>query len=347
MVSRWQRTSDRWQSLGNDTAPRDARRERTCNRRERRGGRGDQDPKRQRRVERHAHASEPVPPEVPRPSVASSFGPWHPPPIFTSVTQSRPPCDPDVRVLAGTRELTTNKSSSTMIANVGLSHRLRHGYDRRCRLCAGCVRFLSDAGDATRGSHSGSDTSWPEIHMQRVGLRFVEYVNDPIWGEIPLTKVELDLVNSKPFRRLQHIRQMGLAYLAFPTANHRRYEHCIGAMHVAYLLADMLAELAASNPDLHIEIGPAHYQAIRLAALLHDIGHAPYSHAFEESAKRHPALCEFRNKAVFRKQFSPLSPLLSGGTHYSHELFTNYLIQSHPEVSDPARLGSWRWRLSR
>ena len=169
--------------------------------------------------------------------------------------------------------------------------------------------------------------------MQRVGLRFVEYVNDPIWGEIPLTKVELDLVNSKPFRRLQHIRQMGLAYLAFPTANHRRYEHCIGAMHVAYLLADMLAELAASNPDLHIEIGPAHYQAIRLAALLHDIGHAPYSHAFEESAKRHPALCEFRNKAVFRKQFSPLSPLLSGGTHYSHELFTNYLIQSHPEVS--------------
>jgi HD superfamily phosphohydrolase len=79
--------------------------------------------------------------------------------------------------------------------------------------------------------------------MLHPGLRFHEFTNDPIWGEIPLTEVEWEIINSPAFRRLQHIQQMGLAYLSFPTANHRRFEHSIGAMHVASNLYDILIEI--------------------------------------------------------------------------------------------------------
>ena len=72
--------------------------------------------------------------------------------------------------------------------------------------------------------------------MSQNGLRYHEYLNDPIWGEIPITKVEWEIINSQTFRRLQHIKQMGMAYLSFPTANHRRFEHCIGTMFVANFL---------------------------------------------------------------------------------------------------------------
>ena len=79
-------------------------------------------------------------------------------------------------------------------------------------------------------------------------LRFTHFIKDPIWGEIPLTNIEWDLINTQAFSRLRHIRQMGVAYLGFPAANHRRYEHSLGTMHVAYLLFDTLYE------DLPIEV---------------------------------------------------------------------------------------------
>lgn len=165
-------------------------------------------------------------------------------------------------------------------------------------------------------------------------LTFVEYLNDPIWGEVPLTAVELDLINSKPFRRLQHIRQMGFAYLCFPTANHRRYEHCIGTMHVAYLLSDILSDIGAQRQDVRLDLGPAHFQALRLAALLHDIGHPPYSHAFEEVARKDPSLLEISSNSVFRaKKYKLLSPLKSESRRYSHELFTQHIVQNHADVS--------------
>jgi len=170
--------------------------------------------------------------------------------------------------------------------------------------------------------------------MKSLGLRFIEYINDPIWGEIPLTNVELDLINCRSFRRLQHIRQMGLAYLAFPTANHRRYEHCIGTMHVAYLLSDILADLAQEHTELDLELTPTHFQAVRLAALLHDIGHAPYSHAFEEAVKKNPDMIHIDNLKLFREKKYKLLKPLSEGVNYSHELFTRYTIQFNPEVSD-------------
>lgn len=171
--------------------------------------------------------------------------------------------------------------------------------------------------------------------MRHIGLRFEKYVNDPIWGEVPLTAVELKIINTKPFRRLQHIRQMGFAYLAFPTANHRRYEHCIGAMHVAHMLSDIIADIAEQELESSIAIGTNHFQAVRLAALLHDIGHPPYSHAFEEAVSKNPSIIEIHNGKVFTEdRYRPLAPLAQGGSVYSHEFFTRYLIEKHEEIVD-------------
>jgi HD superfamily phosphohydrolase len=176
--------------------------------------------------------------------------------------------------------------------------------------------------------------------MNKSELRIVSYINDPIWGEVPLTALELDLIHTTAFRRLQHVRQMGFAYLGFPTANHRRYEHCLGAMHVAHLLSDIVSDAIDSGAVIDIE--PAHYQAIRVAALLHDVGHAPYSHAFEEAVRKYPDIVSIRNREVFKEPaLSFLEPLGTSGK-YRHELFTKYIIQTDPEIS--SLLNAWAER---
>jgi HD superfamily phosphohydrolase len=166
-------------------------------------------------------------------------------------------------------------------------------------------------------------------------LQFVEYVNDPIWGEVPLTRLELDLINTRAFRRLQHIRQMGLAYLAFPTANHRRFEHSIGTMHVASKFAELLVDLAPAGRTTDLQLTPLHLQTVRVSALLHDLGHAPYSHAFEEAVQRMDGFLKFTTKQAFnRKHLRDLRELKENRRAYSHELFSQHIIRTDREISD-------------
>lgn len=73
--------------------------------------------------------------------------------------------------------------------------------------------------------------------------------------------------------RLKNIKQLGLAYLAFAGANHTRFEHCVGTMHVASLMGTA------------IELSDQEMETIRLAALLHDVGHPPFSHSIEFACK--------------------------------------------------------------
>ena len=96
---------------------------------------------------------------------------------------------------------------------------------------------------------------------------------DPIHGLIHLTSQELSLVNSVPFQRLRRIRQLASANLVYPGALHTRFDHSLGTLHVAHLLLERLQR----RSDVHEQ----DIQAIRLSALLHDIGHGPYSHVSE------------------------------------------------------------------
>ena len=100
-------------------------------------------------------------------------------------------------------------------------------------------------------------------------------IHDPVHGSMRLSGLVLDLVDTPEVQRLRGIRQLGLANLAFPGANHSRFEHALG---VAYLLKRMNEELKLRGPELNLLLA---------AATLHDVGHAPYSHTLEYLTKEY------------------------------------------------------------
>ncbi len=87
----------------------------------------------------------------------------------------------------------------------------------------------------------------------------------------------LDVLDSEPFQRLRYVRQLGHAFLVYPGATHSRFEHALGTYHLARRALALLAERGELRglPDTDITL-------VRLAALLHDVGHYPFSHALEE-----------------------------------------------------------------
>jgi HD superfamily phosphohydrolase len=100
---------------------------------------------------------------------------------------------------------------------------------------------------------------------------------DPIYGRLDLPDYTKKILLHPSFRRLQHLRQLGLCYLAFPGGNHTRFEHSIGAFHIASLLTENLLDSGVGNSKERARLAIL----IRVAALCHDIGHGPFSHMSE------------------------------------------------------------------
>jgi HD superfamily phosphohydrolase len=105
-------------------------------------------------------------------------------------------------------------------------------------------------------------------------LKYVAEIRDPIHGYIKITKEERELIDSIFVQRLRRIHQLAGAYLVYPGGVHSRFEHVIGTMHVAGLIGQSVASKAGLRDD--------DIQELRIAALLHDVGHGPFSHLFEE-----------------------------------------------------------------
>lgn len=105
-------------------------------------------------------------------------------------------------------------------------------------------------------------------------------IRDPIHGFVRADGLETALVDSLPLQRLRTIHQLGLSSLIFPGAVHSRFSHVLGTMHLAGRLYDALALKSDGLLDPHPN-APAR-RLVRVAALLHDIGHAPFSHTAEE-----------------------------------------------------------------
>ncbi|MGE5661609.1 MAG: HD domain-containing protein [Ignavibacteriales bacterium] len=106
-------------------------------------------------------------------------------------------------------------------------------------------------------------------------MKFIGEITDPVHRYIGFSAVERDLIDTSVFQRLRRIRQLAGAHLVYPSAQHSRFEHSLGTMHVAgYAGESLLRKGFIENED--------NIQQLRLAALLHDIGHGPFSHLFEE-----------------------------------------------------------------
>ncbi|MEM7678449.1 MAG: HD domain-containing protein [Myxococcota bacterium] len=103
-------------------------------------------------------------------------------------------------------------------------------------------------------------------------------IRDPIHGTIRLSRKELKLINQPAYQRLRWIKQLGLADFAYPGATHTRYSHGLGTMRVATYMFDSIARDFTLAPDDRARLR----QALRLAALFHDLGHAPLSHTTEK-----------------------------------------------------------------
>jgi HD superfamily phosphohydrolase len=110
----------------------------------------------------------------------------------------------------------------------------------------------------------------------------MEIIRDAIWNNVRLDPLALALLDTPVVQRLRYVRQLGLAFLVYPGATHSRFEHALGAYHLAGLALRLLSEHgdgAAFTARDHA--------LIRAAALLHDVGHYPFSHALEEIGVTH------------------------------------------------------------
>src|SRR6186997_3327681 len=105
-----------------------------------------------------------------------------------------------------------------------------------------------------------------------------EVVRDPLWNNIRLEPQALAVLDTPALQRLRYIRQLGHAFLVYPGATHTRFEHALGAYSLARRALSGLKERGALTAD-----EDRSSQFIRIGALLHDVGHYPFSHALEES----------------------------------------------------------------
>ncbi|MFB5597828.1 MAG: HD domain-containing protein [Nitrosopumilaceae archaeon] len=105
-------------------------------------------------------------------------------------------------------------------------------------------------------------------------MKLTTDIIDPIHDFIRVTSSELQIIDSTAFQRLRRIRQLSGAHLTYPGAQHTRFEHSLGVMHIAGQAGHALADKKIIKKD--------DIQNLRIAGLLHDIGHGPFSHLFEE-----------------------------------------------------------------
>ncbi|MFP4654917.1 MAG: HD domain-containing protein [Methanohalobium sp.] len=102
----------------------------------------------------------------------------------------------------------------------------------------------------------------------------MKVIRDPVHGYIELDELALSLIDTPLMQRLRRIKQLGLSSLVYPGANHTRFEHSLGVMHLASMLMNQLNNISIDEKN-----------ELRAAALLHDIGHGPYSHVTEGTIK--------------------------------------------------------------
>ncbi len=98
-------------------------------------------------------------------------------------------------------------------------------------------------------------------------------IKDPVHGYVYITKAEKDVIDSYPMQRLRRLRQLAGSEYVYPGANHTRFEHCLGVMY--------LAGKVLENPHISHLVSDKEVDICRIAALLHDVGHGPFSHIFE------------------------------------------------------------------
>ncbi|XP_034696131.1 deoxynucleoside triphosphate triphosphohydrolase SAMHD1 homolog isoform X4 [Vitis riparia] len=109
--------------------------------------------------------------------------------------------------------------------------------------------------------------------------RFSKHVHDNVHGNIYLDPLFMKFIDTEEFQRLRDLKQLGVAHMVYPGAVHSRFEHSLGV----YWLAGEAVHKLQAYQGLELGIDPFDIQTVKLAGLLHDVGHGPFSHTFEQA----------------------------------------------------------------
>jgi HD superfamily phosphohydrolase len=154
-------------------------------------------------------------------------------------------------------------------------------------------------------------------------------VNDPVYGFITIDHpLILNLISHPYYQRLRRIHQMALAHLVYPGAMHTRFHHSMGAYH---LMCMALQELKSKGT----EISEEEEVAAKLAILLHDVGHGPYSHALEHGiieGVSHEVISQWLMEELNRQMNGALSLTLEIFNNRYHKKFLHQLVSSQLDV---------------
>jgi HD superfamily phosphohydrolase len=126
--------------------------------------------------------------------------------------------------------------------------------------------------------------------------------NDALLGNLLFAKHEVAVIDCPVFQRLRRIKQTGLVYYVFPTATHSRFEHSLGAAALAERCFDAVQERAAvesTGPLADSDRSKGDLAHLRMAALLHDVGHGLCSHASEQIYELLSDLQEFKQNPAY------------------------------------------------
>jgi len=162
-------------------------------------------------------------------------------------------------------------------------------------------------------------------------------IKDPVHGHVYITEKEKEIIDSYPVQRLRRLRQLAGAEYVYPGANHTRFEHSVGVMY--------LAGRVVENPNISQRINEEEAEMVKIAALLHDVGHGPFSHVFElllinELGKTHEdvtswiiekgELKDFLNKLGYKPE--EIGKLAIGKLHKPKKAFLDQIISSAVDV---------------
>ena len=170
-----------------------------------------------------------------------------------------------------------------------------------------------------------------------MGKAYWGVIKDPVHGYVYITENEKEIIDTYPMQRLRRLRQLAGSEYVYPGANHTRFEHCVGVMY--------LAGKVTENPNLSRIISDEEADIIRLSGLLHDVGHGPFSHVFEQLLirdleKTHEDITSWIiaeseiNDKITQAGFNPdeVSKLAVGKLHKPDKAFWDQIISSGVDV---------------
>jgi HD superfamily phosphohydrolase len=157
----------------------------------------------------------------------------------------------------------------------------------------------------------------------------LKIINDPVHGFIKIPfDILFDLIEHPLFQRLRRIRQLGLTHFVYPGANHTRFQHAVGAMHLMGLAIEVIRSKGHAITDEEAE-------AVTIAILLHDIGHGPFSHSLENSLIRsisHEEISLMLMEQLNREFSGRLSMAIDIFKNNYHKKFLHQLVSSQLDM---------------